>query len=94
MANYTYKCDGCKKVSSLSYNVSEYASLVELNHFDDMWCDKCCNNQKFIRVFGDISSKISKDKDTLMLEIKEEARKISEKVKLGDQKLIREIYGE
>lgn len=94
MANYTYKCGGCNEVANLSYKVSEYASLVCSGHFDFMWCNKCLSNQKFMRIFGETSSRITKDKETLMLDIKEEARKISEKVKLGDQKLIREIYGE
>lgn len=94
MAIYTYKCRACNSTVDLSFSISEFLELCNLNHFETMECSKCSNNTKFTRVFGDTSSKINKDKETLMMEIKEDARKISEKVRAGNENMIRQVYGE
>jgi len=59
-----------------------------------MHCTSCSDNTKFIRIFGATSSKITKDKETLMMEIKEESRKIADEVRAGNTNTIRQIYGE
>ena len=94
MATYTYKCQKCDTGTSLSMAIEEFLKLSENNYFENMYCDVCSNNQNFIRIFGNTCSKISKDKETLMMDIKEDARKIVNKVKNGDQNMIRQVYGE
>ncbi len=94
MATYTYKCSSCRTTVDLSYSVKEFLELSQNGHFDDMNCKFCLKNVKFTRIFGDTCSKISKDKETLLMDIKEDARKIVNKVKSGDQKMIRQVYGE
>jgi len=47
-----------------------------------------------MRIFGATSSKITKDKEALMMEIKEESRKIADEVRSGNANTIRQIYGE
>ena len=94
MAVYNFKCEECGARVSLSCSVSKFQQLKQEDFFKNMDCDKCLNKQKFLRVFGNTSSKISKDQQRMLEEIREEARKITEKVKSGDQNMIRQVYGE
>ena len=94
MAIYTYKCRTCKIVTNLSFSIPKFLKLSNSGHFDDMYCANCSDNTKFMRIFGATSSKITKDKEALMMEIKEESRKISDKVRAGDVNTIRQVYGE
>jgi hypothetical protein len=94
MAIYTYKCRACKIATNLSFPIPKFLKLSNAGHFDDMYCPNCSDNTKFIRIFGATSSKITKDKETLMMEIKEEARKISDEVRAGNTNAIRQVYGE
>lgn len=94
MATYHYKCETCKSIKILSLPVSEHAVLASSGDLKFMHCEKCSDKRNFVRIFGSISSTIIKDKETLLSDIKEEARKITEKVKSGDQGMIRQIYGE
>ena len=94
MATYAYKCRTCKIVMKLSFSIIEFLKLSDSGHFDDMYCTNCSDNTKFTRIFGSTSSKITKDKEALMMEIKEESRKISDKVRSGDINTIRQVYGE
>jgi len=81
-------------MTNVSFSIPKFLKLSSSGHFDDMYCDNCSDNAKFIRIFGTTSSKITKDKETLMKEIKEEARKISNEVRAGNNKTIRQVYGE
>jgi len=94
MAIYTYKCRTCKIVMNLSFSIPKFLKLSNSGHFDDMYCCNCSDNAKFTRIFGATSSKITRDKETLMAEIKEEARKISDEVRAGNKNTIRQVYGE
>lgn len=94
MAIYTYKCRKCETTVDLSYSIPEFLKLSSAGHFSDMHCVNCSNNEKFIRIFGDTSSKIIKDKETLLMDIKEDARKMVDKIKSGDENMIRQVYGE
>ena len=94
MAIYTYQCRSCNMTIDLSLSILEFLELSNSEHFNSMRCESCSINTKFIRIFGNTSSKISKDKETLLMEIKDEARKITEKVKSGDRNMIRQVYGE
>tara|TARA_B100000700_G_scaffold328803_1_gene447887 strand:- start:254 stop:544 length:291 start_codon:yes stop_codon:yes gene_type:complete len=94
MANYTYKCRTCEAVVNLSISIAKFQELSDSSYFESMFCDKCSDNAKFMRIFGKTSSKITKDKETLMAEIKEDARKMSDEVRAGNKETIRQIYGE
>jgi hypothetical protein len=94
MATYTYECRTCKVMRNLSFSIPKFLTLSDSGHFDDMYCTDCSNNTKFTRIFGDTSSKITKDKETMMIEIKEESRRISNEVRAGNEKTIRQVYGE
>ena len=45
------------------------------------------------RIFKDISSKVERDQNDRIAELKEESRKIVSKVRQGDLKTIENIYG-
>jgi hypothetical protein len=94
MAIYTYKCRVCKIVTNLSFSIPKFLKLSDSGHFEAMYCTNCSDNTKFTRIFGATSSKIIKDKEALMMEIKEEARKISDEVRAGNTNTIRQVYGE
>jgi hypothetical protein len=94
MAIYTYKCRTCETVINLSLSIQEFLKLSGSEHFNERFCEKCSNNTKFTRIFGATSGKINKDKETIMMEIKEEARKISNEVRAGNINTIRQVYGE
>lgn len=94
MAIYTYKCRTCETETNLSFSIPSFLKLSVSGHFDEMYCTNCSDNTKFMRIFGTTSSKITKDKETLMAEIKEESRKIADEVRSGNTNTIRQIYGE
>lgn len=94
MAAYTYKCRTCESTMKLSFSIKEFLKLSSSDYFDNVYCNNCKDNRKFMRIFGETSSKIIKDKETLMLEIKEDAKKIVNEVKKGNTEMIRQIYGE
>tara|TARA_A200000159_G_scaffold164928_2_gene197524 strand:- start:2589 stop:2879 length:291 start_codon:yes stop_codon:yes gene_type:complete len=94
MAAYTYKCRSCESTTNLSFSIKEFLELSSSDYFNNMYCNNCKGNRKFLRIFGETSSKITKDKETLMLEIKEDAKKIVSEVKKGNTEMIRQIYGE
>jgi hypothetical protein len=94
MAIYTYKCRTCSTVENMSFSIPRFLKLSVSGHFDDMYCTNCSVNTKFIRIFGATSSKITKDREALMMEIKEESRKIANEVRAGNTNTIRQIYGE
>ena len=94
MATYTYKCRSCEIMINMSFSIPKFLKLSTSGHFDSMYCTNCSDNTKFTRIFGTTSSKITKDKETVMMELKEEARKISDEVRAGNSSAIRQVYGE
>tara|TARA_B100001029_G_C14877403_1_gene348021 strand:- start:178 stop:432 length:255 start_codon:yes stop_codon:yes gene_type:complete len=81
-------------VENLSFSISKFLELSDSGHFDNMYCSNCSDNAKFTRIFGETSSKITKDKERVMAEIKEDVRKIADEVRAGNENMIRQVYGE
>lgn len=92
MPIYNLKCSICKESMQLSCSISEFKDY-SLNSFKNIFCKKC-NNNNFIRIYGSISSKISRSSHEIVEIAKEDARKVVENIKNGDQYAIRDIYGE
>ena len=69
----------------MSFSIPKFLKLSVSGHFDDMYCTNCSDNTKFTRIFGATSSKITKDRETLMMEIKEDYiyRYIDKNIQLG-----------
>jgi hypothetical protein len=55
---------------------------------------KSCNDVKLLRIFSNFSSKIELRKEDIIANAKREARSIVKKIKSGDTRSIRNIYGE
>jgi len=94
MAKYNFKCGKCDTEESITMSISDYLSLENKDVLYDQKCKKCDTVSKFIRIFNSSSSKISKGKEEILADAKEEARKIVNKIKLGDTKAILDVYGE
>lgn len=94
MAKYRYSCTNCSEEVEYSFSIALYLELKNSGHFNKIECNKCNNICKFTQTFGTLSSKIKRDKETIISEIKEEAKKIANKVRSGDSRTIRNIYGE
>jgi hypothetical protein len=74
--------------------ILEYLTLSSESSLLYKECKKCNTVCEFIRIFNPSSSKISKGKEEIMAEVKEDARKIVNKIKLGDTRAISDVYGE
>lgn len=94
MAKYKYSCTNCSAEVEYSLSIALYLELKNSDHFKQIECNNCGIICEFKQVFGTLSSKIKKDKQTIVSEIKDEARKIANKVRSGDSRTIRNIYGE
>jgi hypothetical protein len=94
MAKYTFSCNTCNLKKNINMNIKEYRRLKEEKHFESMPCDQCSSINSFSQLFGNLSSTITKDREQLVRDILDDARAVSEKIRSGDQKAIRNIYGE
>ena len=94
MARYNYKCSNCDVSEELEMSVSDFLFSKSNGAFENKKCKKCGDITEFYRIFESTSSKISKSRCEILAEAKDEARKIVEKVKSGDTRIISEVYGE
>jgi len=92
MPNYTIKCKECSNIENIVISIDEFR-IISKDNFKNYFCKNCKSNN-FIRIYKEISSKISLSSKEIVEKAKEESRKIVEKIKSGDQHVIRDIYGE
>tara|TARA_A100001011_G_scaffold398979_2_gene505507 strand:+ start:1239 stop:1511 length:273 start_codon:yes stop_codon:yes gene_type:complete len=89
MPKYEYICDDCgfkiEKVMSTK-------SFIKNKSFSP----KCsnCNSENTRRLFSSFSSKVERSKGEIVAKAKADAKKIVKKIKSGDLRTIRNIYGE
>jgi len=94
MAKYNYKCSKCDSTELYVLSVVNFLTFKSNNYFDNKKCKNCGDMAEFVRIFDPTSSKISRDKEQILAEVKEDARKIVEKVKSGNTRAILDIYGD
>ena len=94
MAKYKFKCSDCDATEVLTMSIQKFMFMNSKNSFNNRECEKCDAVTKFVRIFEPTSSKILRGKEELLIEAKDEARKIVEKIKSGDTNTILEVYGE
>ncbi|MAG28028.1 hypothetical protein CMI47_21080 [Candidatus Pacearchaeota archaeon] len=94
MAKYNFKCSECDSCETFVMTVASFLSVKSEDSFDNKKCNNCGNTVQFVRIFSPTSSKISKSKEQILTEAKDEAKKIVEKIKSGDTKTILDVYGE
>lgn len=85
MPNYTYKCKDCNKEMEIFLSIKDSDNEVKCNS---------CSSENMLRLFKPPSSKVKRSKEEIIESAKEEAREIIGKMEMGDQSLIRDIYGE
>ena len=85
MPNYNFKCTSCDIKITIRKKISEISSHVEK-------CNNCGNNM--VQFINSFSSSVKLDAEQQRDKIKEDARKIADKVRSGDQSLISQIYGD
>ena len=87
MPRYTFKCDSCKE------SFTTFMTIELYRNGEPNGC-ALCSSKKIKRLFMPPSSKINRSKQEVVDNAKEEARDIARKIEMGDQKLIKDIYGE
>tara|TARA_Y100000034_G_scaffold115897_1_gene153588 strand:- start:91 stop:363 length:273 start_codon:yes stop_codon:yes gene_type:complete len=88
MPKYNFKCKECNNYFIIEKSVKEYISTKA-----SIRC-KECSSEKIHSVINFFTSSISKTRNEIESSARDDARKISEKIKNGDLNAIREIYGE
>ena len=89
MPIYNFACLNCSNEQLLEMSISE---LIKLKN-SAIACSMCKDGilkQKISK----IQSKVERDKDYIIQEAKEDAKKIVDKIRAGDEKTINEIYGD
>lgn len=94
MAKYNYKCEGCEGESVLTMPITDFLKMTLDGKLYVGECSNCNTRSKFVRIFKESSSRISKGKEELIAEAKDGAREMVEKINMGDSSAIRDIYGE
>jgi len=94
MAKYVFNCETCGSEKNFNMSISDFQKKKKEQYFNSLLCPKCDQSTSFSQKFKNLSSKIKLDKQTLVETILDDSRKIAEKVRSGDQKAIRDIYGE
>lgn len=89
MPRYTFKCSDCEHTEDKNLSISNYLELIK-EKIKCVHCDSGVLFQELKPVHGNVE----KRKEDLMMESKAEVRKIVEKIKSGDSKAIKDIYGE
>jgi len=93
MPKYTYQCSGCEHQRDFILSISEFQSLNLKSHFEDLFCNEC-QNKTLVRKVSSPFGKIERRKEEIVERAKEEARIITNKIREGDQRAIRDIFGE
>jgi len=92
MAAYNLLCKECSDQTTIMLSISEFQSHNK-NNFLSLKC-KSCGSNNIGRIYGNISSKISRSSEEIVAQVREDARNIVEKIKQGDVHAIRDVYGE
>jgi|15BtaG_2_1085339.scaffolds.fasta_scaffold00189_9 hypothetical protein len=94
MAIYNLECKNCSSVDILNISIKKYIESCQKDGLNQRHCKACNKLSEFTRIFSASSSKIERDKEEMMRQVKEESRKIVQSIKSGNAKAIRNIYGE
>ncbi len=89
MPSYDYKCQNCNKL-----NTYRFASVARFVSCQGTLKCETCESVNVERIFSELDSSIKRDKETIMQNIMEDKARIVEKIRQGDAKTIRNIYGE
>lgn len=89
MPIYNFECQDCRELNTFRFaSVSGYVESQAA-----LKCTKC-ESTNITRTFSALASNIKRDKETILQQAMEDKNRIVEKIKNGDAKTIRNIYGE
>ena len=89
MPRYNFKCDSCNASDHFTMGVGSFLEFKKEEHI----CQSC-NEGILIQMVRPTRGKIVRDKQAMIREAKDEARKIVERIESGDQKAFDDIYGD
>tara|TARA_Y100001937_G_C7090186_1_gene317300 strand:+ start:996 stop:1277 length:282 start_codon:yes stop_codon:yes gene_type:complete len=92
MPAYSYLCEDCGDITSFSLSINDFKKISSSNE-NKLLCS-FCSSKKLKRIIKPVSNKVEKRKDEIVQEAKREARAIINKIKSGDQRSIRDVFGE
>lgn len=89
MPRYNFECNSCNYLTQFEMKITEFLSFKKETH-------KCpdCAEGVLSQIVKPSRGKIIRDKEAMIQEAREEARKIVEKIDSGDQKAFNDIYGD
>jgi hypothetical protein len=89
MPRYTFNCSTCDYDEVRVMSISEFLSKKK----ETKNCPKCSAGVLFQKL-GRIRNKVDKDSSEIIAEIREDVKKTVQKIKSGDERTIRNIYGD
>lgn len=89
MPKYTFECNKCEYEEVRTMSISEFVKNKE----EKKDCPQC-NAGVLFQKLGRIRNKVDKSSSEIAAEIKEDVHKTVEKIKSGDERTIRNIYGD
>lgn len=88
MPSYTFQCESCGFIDLKIMSISSYARIKN----EKIKCSEC-NNGVLFQQLAPINSVVERKGEDAIQQIKEDAQKIVEKVKSGDEAAILDVYG-
>ena len=89
MPKYFYECKGCQSVTEVSMSVKNFLS----KNASQVQCESC-DSLDVTRIFTEFSNKIDRSKEEILEKAKEDAKDVVKRIRAGDVRAIRNIYGE
>lgn len=89
MPKYTFKCENCLDVAERSLSIPKFLKIKA----DGIPCDQCSEGTLVHQVVN-VTSKIEKSKEQMIMESQEEVRKTIDKIRAGDSRTINDVYGD
>jgi hypothetical protein len=89
MPKYTFGCDSCEHDEVRTMSITDYVK----NKDERKECPQCHAGVLFQKL-GRIRNRVDKDSTEIIADIREDVRKTVEKIKSGDERTIRNIYGD
>ena len=89
MPQYNFACNNCKNLETMTMSISEFLSYKNKK----VEC-KECKKGILTRQINTVSSKIDRSAEELVQQSKDEIRRTVDKIKSGDERTIRDIYGD
>ncbi len=89
MPSYNFECQECNFITTFRFS----SVSLFLSSQNNLRCEKC-SSAELERSLTQLTSSIQRDKETILQQVMEDKNRIVEKIRQGDAKTIRNIYGE